>query len=283
MKTAFITGAATGIGLGIARKLCREGWRVFAGVLPGQDTSSLWEGSADGPIPIPIDVTDNNRIIEAEMRVREALGGAGLDLLVNCAAIGGINFRPLEQMDEGDFKKFLEVNLWGQTRVTKAFLPLMKLSERPRVVMITSGSVYVTMPLAAPYVVGKEALRAWTRHLRVELAPFGVSVCSVAPGGIDTPMFAATRMDEDLFWKDFPDSYRSSYRKYFRYPGAAVGDQFRPWSTERFADVLYKKVILPKKVRPEYAIGKNMGLLSVLTRLLGPALNEKIFLRVYRR
>ncbi len=283
MKSAFITGAGTGIGLGIARKLVREGWRVFAGVLPDQDTSPLAGGFPKAAAPVEIDVTDNNRIKMAERLVRKDLAGDGLDLLVNCAAIGGINFRPLEHMDEGDFKKFLEVNLWGQSRVTQEFLPLMKQAESPRVVMITSGSVYVTMPLAAPYVIGKEALRAWTRHLRAELAPFGVSVCSVAPGGIDTPLFAATRMDEELFWKDFPDSYRSSYRKYFRYPGAAVGDQFRPWSTERFADVLYKKVILPKKVRPEYAIGKNMGLLSVLTRLLGPGLSEKIFLRIYRR
>jgi len=118
-RSAFITGAATGIGRGLSHKLASEGWRVFAGVLPGQDTRELMAYSLQALTPVEIDVTDNYRIKKAVETIGSAAGDSGLNLLVNCAAIGGKDFLPLEYMDEKAFKDFLEINLWGQVRVTR--------------------------------------------------------------------------------------------------------------------------------------------------------------------
>ena len=79
-KSAFITGAAMGMGALKARTLAERGWRVFAGVLPGADTSEL--GTHENITAVEQDVTSDESVKKSAETVKKALGGKGLDLLI---------------------------------------------------------------------------------------------------------------------------------------------------------------------------------------------------------
>src|SRR5580700_10934820 len=82
-RSAVVTGAAMGMGMLMARKLAQRGWRVFAGVMPGLETAELTRGVT--LTVIEQNVTNEAMVQAGARQVAEALGGAGLDLLINNA------------------------------------------------------------------------------------------------------------------------------------------------------------------------------------------------------
>src|SRR5579863_9276485 len=127
-RSAVVTGAAMGMGMLLARKLAQRGWRVFAGVLPGLDTAELISGVS--LTVIAQNVADDAMVRAGAQQVTQALGGAGLDLLINNAGIADIATGPIEGVNLEEGKKLLDVNLFGQVRVIKAFLPLLHQSKQ---------------------------------------------------------------------------------------------------------------------------------------------------------
>ena len=96
-KSAVVTGAAMGMGMLMARKLAQRGWRVFAGVMPGLDTSELTKGVK--LTVIDQNVTDPAMVRAGAAEVAKALGDAGLDLLINNAGIANIATGVIEGVD----------------------------------------------------------------------------------------------------------------------------------------------------------------------------------------
>ena len=186
-NSVFITGAATGIGLGIARKLDALGWTVFAGVNKTPPTA-LTRGASDRLTVIRVSVADDEQVKAAAETVRQAVGDRGLKLLINNAAVADAAPGPVETVDITRFHFMMEVNFWGPLRVTQAFLPLLRQHGCARIIMVTSASIYLTIPLGCGYPVSKHALTALTDHLRMEMAPFGIEVTALEPGGVITPM-----------------------------------------------------------------------------------------------
>jgi len=276
----FITGAATGIGLALAQRLDREGWKVFAGVNRSAP-DALLEAASDRLEVIPANVTDPEQITTAFETIEAAAGDRGLDLLINNAATTA-GPGPMEFIDIDEFKALMEVNFWGPLRTTQSFLPLLRRAGAGRVINVTSASVHLTIPLGGAYPVSKSALRALSSHMRMELAPFGIEVTALEPGGVDTPMTGFADDEERRCWETIPEAMRAEYRSRFEFPGASLSEGFEYVAPERFADEVYRRIICARKLRPVYLIGKGVGSLPWLHRLLPLGVIEMIFRRVFR-
>jgi NAD(P)-dependent dehydrogenase (short-subunit alcohol dehydrogenase family) len=179
----LITGASSGIGAAIATHLARAGWRVFGTVRRESDAGAL---TAAGVTPVLMDVTDARSIAAAVTTVDRALGAAPLAALINNAGVPGAG--PIELVPLEEWRRVFAVNVVGVIAVTQAFLPRLR-AARGRIVNISSVSGRVAMPFMAPYAASKFALEAITDSLRREVGPLGVSVTSVLPGSVRTPIW----------------------------------------------------------------------------------------------
>jgi NAD(P)-dependent dehydrogenase (short-subunit alcohol dehydrogenase family) len=199
-----ITGASTGIGAACALHLDRLGWRVFAGVRKQADAEALKAQGSPRLTPVSLDVTDTVSISTAAGAVAGAVGQAGLAGLVNNAGIvvpGPIEFLPL-----ADLRRQLEINVVGQVAVTQAFLPLIR-AGRGRIVNMGSISGRMATPFTGAYGASKFALEALTDALRLEVAPWGISVSIIEPGAVATPIWGkAARTAEAMLGSVPPEA-----------------------------------------------------------------------------
>jgi NAD(P)-dependent dehydrogenase (short-subunit alcohol dehydrogenase family) len=144
MTTALVTGANKGLGKETVRRLAAEGWTVHLGARDAEaGRTAAEELAAEGGDVrfVSLDVTSDDSVNEAVESLRP-LGA--LDVLVNNAGIVGPRVPPLEVRPE-HFLACFGVNLLGPVRVTRAMLPLLSLSEQPRIVMVSSGMGSVTV------------------------------------------------------------------------------------------------------------------------------------------
>ncbi|HEY1237489.1 MAG TPA: SDR family oxidoreductase [Solirubrobacterales bacterium] len=180
-SVALVTGASRGIGAEIARELAADhGFLVFAGARNPGDVDRI-----DGIEPIPLDVTDQATVDAARDRIEADAGR--LDSLVNDAGlygepIGAADY-PLE-----DAHEVLEVNTFGPWRLIEAFLPLLRESDAPRIVNVSSGAGQLSDMNGgrAAYRLSKAALNALTRTLAWDER--WVKVNSMCPGWVRTDM-----------------------------------------------------------------------------------------------
>ena len=185
-KSVVITGASTGIGAACALHLDKLGLRVFAGVRRQADAEALKSKASSRLVAIALDVADSLSVSTAASAVAGAVGDAGLDGLVNNAGVvvtGPVEFLPLPEL-----RRQLEINVVGQVAVTQAFLPLIRVA-RGRIVNMGSIAGRLATPFSSAYGASKFALEALTDALRLELAPWGISVSIIEPGAVATPIW----------------------------------------------------------------------------------------------
>ena len=186
-KTVFISGAAMGMGALKAKTLAERGWRVFAGVLPGADTSEL--GDNPNIMIVEQDVTSDKSVKESAKIVEKELDGKPLDLLINNAGIANVGTGVIEGASIKNGKTMFEVNTWGMMRVTQAFLPFIRRGPgKSRIINFASGAVKANPVGSGVYNMSKHAVIGLTKTLRNELAPFGIQVTAVEPGAVKTHM-----------------------------------------------------------------------------------------------
>lgn len=189
-KSVVITGASTGIGAACALHLDKLGLRVFAGVRRQADAEALKAAASPRLTAIALDVADALSVSTAASAVAGAVGAAGLDGLVNNAGVvvtGPVEFLPLPEL-----RRQLEINVVGQVAVTQAFLSLIR-AARGRIVNMGSIAGRLATPFSGAYSASKFALEALTDALRLELAPWGISVSIIEPGAVATPIWEKGR------------------------------------------------------------------------------------------
>ena len=189
-RRVLVTGASRGIGRAIAVHLARSGWRVYGGVRTDAAAKEL-AAESDMITPVELDLTVPEHLAALERTLPERL-----DALVNNAGIGVGG--PLETLSPADMHHQLAVNLVGPLALTRVVLPRLR-RARGRVVFISSINGRVSFPLSGIYNASKYATEAVADCLRVELRPFGVQVCLIEPGVIDTdPWHEMDRLIDEL-------------------------------------------------------------------------------------
>jgi glucose 1-dehydrogenase len=196
-KVAIVTGAGSGIGQGIAKRLGCEGAKVivdYIGTPEGaQETElAIEQAGSQGPI-VKADVTkmaDVNTLVDAAW---DNFGSA--DILVNNA--GMERKSDFWNTPEEDYDKIMAVNLRGPFFLTQAFVRRLRDAKRPgRVINISSVHEDMAFPGFATYCCSKGGMRMLMRDLAVELGPLGITVNNVAPGAISTPINKALLEDK---------------------------------------------------------------------------------------
>lgn len=274
-RSAVVTGAAMGMGMLMARKLAQRGWRVFAGVMPGIDTSELTQGVT--LTVIEQNVTDEAMVQAGARRVAEALGGAGLDLLINNAGIADISTGPIEGVNIEEGKRLFDVNAFGQVRVIKAFLPLLHQSRQsPRILNFASGAVRVPMPCSGMYNMSKYAVEGLTNTLRYELAKFGIQATSIEPGAVKTHMTADPINSTARIWERSSPEIRQRYEAKLRPITDSLGKMLLTANEPDYVTDEVLKLVDVAKLKPRYMVGKEVRMLPMMQALLSETAFERL-------
>ena len=198
MKTALITGANKGIGFETAKKLLENGYFVFIGSRNIENGESavhqLNDAGFENVEAIQLDVTDISSVEDARKEIGNKIDV--LDVLINNAGInGGFPQTALEAKAEA-FQIVMDTNLYGVVRVTQAFMDLLKKSEQPRIVNVSSSGCSLTLHCdpdwkyynhkAALYPASKAAMNMYTINLAYELRDTSFKVNAVCPGFVAT-------------------------------------------------------------------------------------------------
>jgi NAD(P)-dependent dehydrogenase (short-subunit alcohol dehydrogenase family) len=178
-RRALVTGGASGLGLGIARRLLDIGAAVAVADLPAA-LARMPEGEAGRFTAVPMDVTDEASVAAGVTAATEALGG--LDTLVNSAGV--FQFRALEGISTAEWDRIIDVNLKGTFLAMREAMPHLKASGRGRVVNISSDAGKTGFPLLGAYCASKFGVVGLTQAVAAEVAPDGVRVNAVCPGTI---------------------------------------------------------------------------------------------------
>lgn len=196
-KVAIVTGAGTGIGQGIAKRLGSEGVKVivdYIGPAAGAEETQSVIRKAGGEAEIVLaDITradDVRNLIDTAWKI---YGSA--DILVNNA--GMEHKSAFWDTEEAEYDKIMAVNLRGPFFLTQQFVRRLRDAKKPgRIVNISSVHEDMAFPGFTTYCCSKGGMRMMMRNLAVELGPLGITINNVAPGAIETPINTALLRDK---------------------------------------------------------------------------------------
>jgi NAD(P)-dependent dehydrogenase (short-subunit alcohol dehydrogenase family) len=181
-RKAFITGAAGGLGLGVAKLFASEGARVALADIGGADEASASLGAGPRALALSVDVRDADSVEAAISEAWDAFNG--LDVLVNCAGIYPSHL--IVDMSVEAWDSVLDTNLKGPFLTSRAVVTRwIDQGVQGHIVNITSGAALRARPGAAHYCTSKAALEMLTRAFALEMAPHHIHVNAVSPGFFD--------------------------------------------------------------------------------------------------
>jgi len=271
-KTILITGCSSGIGEALAHEFHRRGHRVYA---TARRRESLAVLAAEGVRCLALDVDDDACIAAAMDVVREEAGE--LDLLVNNAGVPGVG--AAVDLTRDDLRRVYETNVIAPVRVTAAALPLLRaaVAARGSATLANVGSIVgvVATPFAAAYCSSKAALHSLTETMRMELAPFGIRVTCLQPGGVRSSF--GKRAEEGICLPE-GSVYKPAERGI---QARARAGQVGATPAEEFAVPVAGKLLSD---RPPRVIrgGANSIRLPLLKRLLPAAMFDARLSRMFR-
>jgi len=181
MSVWFVTGASRGLGAAITREALSRGHQVTA---TARDADALRRAFAESPdvLPMAVDVTDERQINAAVEATVERFGR--IDVLVNNAGRGQVG--AVEEVSDAAARALFELNVFGVLNVLRAVLPTLRAQRSGHVINIGSVGGFATAPGVGLYGATKFALEGLSEALRGELAPLGINVTVVEPGGFRT-------------------------------------------------------------------------------------------------
>ncbi|MGA2933010.1 MAG: SDR family NAD(P)-dependent oxidoreductase [Acidimicrobiales bacterium] len=197
MSVAVVTGAASGIGLGVARQFVADGHDVAILDRNGAGAAvAAVEMQAKGirVLGVEVDVADRQSVDAAFARVRAELGPVGI--LVTSAGVE--SFDPLLEITAEKWDTIIAVNLTGTFTCVQAAVPDMLADGWGRIVTISSSSAQSGAPNMAHYAASKGGVIALTKALAVDLARHGITVNTIPPSLVDTPMARAAEAAGDF-------------------------------------------------------------------------------------
>lgn len=251
-RTAVITGAASGIGRGIAIALARRHCHLALADVNEGGLVETAEFIATPDLRVSchrLDVADAEAVATFPEVVQAS--HPGVDLLFNNAgvALGGT----FEQVSAADFEWLFEINFWGVVRITRAFLPLLQASDDARLVNLSSVYGLIGPPGEVPYAASKFAVRGFSEALRheLELAGSSVGVTVVHPGGVATAIADNARPPAGATAEEIAQ-------------GRAAANKLLKLSPEVAGETIVRGV---EQRQPRVLVGSDARLIALLVRL----------------
>src|SRR5688572_24729075 len=181
-KVWLVTGSGSGLGREITTKALKAGHSVVATARDVKQLDALVSTYGSRVMPVRLDVTNEQEGIAA---VGVAISTFGrLDVLVNNAGYG--ETRPFEDVSSDDFRRVVETNFFGVVNLTRAALPGMRQRRSGHIIQISSVGGRSALAGNAAYVAAKWAVSGFSETVALEVAPFGVNVTALEPGGMRT-------------------------------------------------------------------------------------------------
>ena len=181
-KVWLITGSGNGLGRDVAEAALAAGDSVVAGARRTEELAPLVAQYGEQVKPVRLEVRDE---AAAKAAVQLAVDSFGrLDVLVNNAGYG--QFAPFEQMSAGDFQAIVDTCFYGVVYTTRAAVPVMRKQRSGHIFQVSSVGGRHAVPGNTPYHAAKWAVGGFSDSLAMEVAPIGVKVCTLEPGGIRT-------------------------------------------------------------------------------------------------
>ena len=201
-KVWLVTGSASGLGRNIAEAVLASGDRLVATARDPHRLEDLVKKYGDQVRTAALDVADEDA---ARAAVRVAVGAFGrLDVVVNNAGYGDV--APFEQLGSERFKAVVDTNFYGVVNVTRAALPIMRKQKSGCILQISSVGGRLALPGSSAYHAAMWAVGGFTESLAQEVAPFGVKVCALEPGGMRTNWGARAHQDMPDLLPDYEPS-----------------------------------------------------------------------------
>jgi NAD(P)-dependent dehydrogenase (short-subunit alcohol dehydrogenase family) len=219
-KAWLVTGSASGLGRSVAEAVLESGDNLVATARDPQRLHDLVEKYGSRVRTAALDVADETA---AHAAVQVAVDGFGrLDVVVNNAGYGDV--APFEQLSPERFKAVIDTNFYGVVNVTRAALPIMRQQKRGCILQISSVGGRLALPGSTPYHAAKWAVGGFTESLALEVAPFGVRVCALEPGGMRTSWAARANKDTPDILPDYQASVGAVIRSLAPHWGHETSD-----------------------------------------------------------
>jgi NAD(P)-dependent dehydrogenase (short-subunit alcohol dehydrogenase family) len=181
-KVWLITGSGNGLGRDIAEAALAAGDSVVAGARRTEELEPLVAQYGERVKPVTLEVRDE---AAAKAAVQLAVDSFGrLDVLVNNAGYGQL--APFEQISPEDFQAVVDTCFYGVVYTTRAAIPVMRKQKGGYIFQVSSVGGRLTVAGNTPYHAAKWAVGGLSDSLAMEVAPFGVKICTLEPGGIRT-------------------------------------------------------------------------------------------------
>lgn len=266
-KTALVTGASSGMGKVIARRLIQDGYQVYAAARSVEKMNDLAQLGARA---LRMDISRDEDILAAVDTIVSQTGG--VDVLVNNAGFG--LYGPVEEIGIDEARYQFEVNVFGAARLTQLLLPTMRARRRGYIINITSIGGKIYTPLGAWYHATKHALEGWSDCLRLEVAEYGIKVVIVEPGLIETGFGEV--VSGSIVKRSASGPYGHLVGKVANSVKNAYGNG-RGSDPKVIADVVARAVNSPHP-RTRYAAGKYAKMLIRMRVWLGDRLFDRVIL-----
>ncbi len=260
-QTVLVTGASSGLGKSIATHLHTLGHTVYG-------TSRNPQNYPDLPFPLlALDVNDQGSIdlFFAELQSKTSQ----VDVLVNNAGVGITG--AVEEVNLTALRAHFDTNFFGPLAIIQQILPLMRKNKGGKIINITSIGASMGLPFRGGYSASKGALQIISEALRMEVAQFGIEVCTLAPGDYATDI-ASRRYYE-------PNKKGSPYEKLYQESLATMDEHVDDGNNPIEIAQAVAQLIKKNNWQPHYAVGPFMQKFSLTLKRLLP---QKVFERLLK-
>jgi short-subunit dehydrogenase len=264
-KVVLVTGASSGMGKVIAKRVLKDGMTVIAVARSIDKMQDLMELGANATA---LDVTDEEGVAKAVADINGNYGG--VDAVVNNAGFG--LYGAIEDVTIDEARYQFEVNLFGVARITRLVLPNMREKGAGKIINISSMGGKMYTPLGGWYHASKHALEGWSDCLRLEVAQFGIDVIIIEPGVIQTD-FGSVLL-EPMLKRSGDGAYRTLARNVAKVTKNSYkdGGGSKP---EVIASVV-SSAIKARNPRTRYVAGKYAKPLIWMRKYLGDRVFDRI-------
>ncbi len=270
-KVALVTGCSTGVGLHAAVRLAEAGFIVVATMRDTGKRQALLDEAAKAGVAVEVARLDVCSQGSIDAAVADCIARHGrIDLLVNNAGAGFLG--SVEQTGDEDLRRTMETNFFGVWNLTKAVLPHMRAAGSGRIITVTSVGGLLGQPFNEAYCAAKFAVEGMMEGLAPLARQFGVDVCLVEPGPINTEFVASVRSTSQSALAAMAEPYATLAQRYM----AASGNVFATYG-QTGDDIARIIASLATAQRPDFrTITSDFAMATVASKVVDRTGNSVI-------